>query len=79
MEALLADPVPESLGARWPAEESTAVADELGGGEQLALMVDEPPAVPGATAAATGSLEMEAGVADAAPESGAEKLVVLEE
>ena len=45
MKAMPADPVPESLGARRPAEESTATADELGGRERLASMVNEPAAV----------------------------------
>ena len=46
MEALLADPVPESLGARWPAEESNTVADVLGGGEHLVPMADGSTAMP---------------------------------
>ena len=79
MEAVLADPVPKSPGARRPAEKSTTAADELGGGERLASMVDELAAVPGATAGADGSSEAEAGVADAVLESRVEKPVVLEE
>ena len=79
MEAMPADPIPESPGARWPVEESTAAADELGGGEQLVSMVDKPVAVPGSTAGAAVSSEVEAGVANAMPESGAEKSVEPEE
>ena len=36
METMLVDPVLESLGARRPIVESTAAANELGGGERLA-------------------------------------------
>ena len=64
------DPVPESSGAQWPMEESTAAADGLGGGEQLAPMADESAAMPGVTAGATGSSEVDARVADATPELG---------
>ena len=74
-----ADPVSESPSARRPAEESTAAADELGGRERLASTADEPVVVPGATARATGSLEVEAGVANTMSESRAEKSVVPEE
>ena len=45
----------------------------------MASMVDEPAVVLGAMVGAAGSLEAEVGVADATPESGAEKPVVLEE
>ena len=65
------DPVPESLGARRPMEESTATADGLGDRERLALTVDETAAVPEATARATRSSEAEDGVVNVAPESGA--------
>ena len=75
MEAMSVDPVPESTSARWPAKESTTAADELGGVERLASTADEPAAVPEATAGATGSLEADAGVVDAALESGADKPV----
>ena len=74
VETMPADPFPKSLGARWPTEESTTAADELGDRERLAPM-----AVPGATAGATGSSEVDARVADTTPELGAEKPVVLEE
>ena len=60
-------------------EESTTTADELGYGEWLASMADEPAAMPGAMAGATGSLEVEARVADAVLEFGVEKSVVPEE
>ena len=50
MEAVLADPVPKSPGARRPAEKSTTAADELGGGERLVSTADEPVVVPGAMA-----------------------------
>ena len=78
-EAMPVDPVLKSPGARRPVEESTAAADELGGRERLASTADEPVVVPGATARATGSLEVEAGVADTMSESRAEKPVVPEE
>ena len=68
-----------SSGARWPIEESTAAADVLGGGEQLAPTVDKSAAVPGAMVEAAGSLGVEAGVSHTAPESGAEEPVVLGE
>ena len=64
---------------RWPTEESTAAADGLGGRERLAPTADESAAVLGATVGAAGSLEADAGVADAVPESGAEKPVVPKE
>ena len=66
-EATPADSVLESPGARRPAEEPTAIADGLGGGERLAPMADEQVAVPRATARAAGSSEVDAGVVDAAP------------
>ena len=50
METMPANPIPESPGARWPVEESTAAADELGGRERLASTADEPVVVPGAMA-----------------------------
>ena len=78
-ESVSADPIPKSPGARWPMEESTAAADELGGKERLASMADKPAAVPGEMAGATGPLEVEAGVANAMPETRVEKPVVLEE
>ena len=79
VEAMPADPVLESLGARWHAEESTAATDILSGGEKLASMTDGSMSVPGATAEAAGSSGAEAGVADAALESKAEKPMVPEE
>ena len=45
----------------------------------MATVVDKSMAMPRATAGATGSLEVDARVADAAPESGAEKPMVPEE
>ena len=74
-----AAPVLESPGAQQPAEESTATADGLGGGERLASMVDGSVTVPGATAKAAGSSRAEAGVAEATPEARAEKPVVPKE
>ena len=79
VEEMPADPVRESSGARRPAMESTAAADELGGGERLESTVDEPAAVPGAMAGAAGSLEAETRVVDAALESRAEKPMAPEE
>ena len=78
-EAMLADPVLKSLGARRPVEESTAAADVLGGGEWLSPTADGSTAMPGATEETTGSSEADAGVADAAPESGVGKSVGAEE
>jgi len=57
----------------------TTTADGLGSREWLAMTADESTATPGATAGAAGSLEVDAGVADAVPEPVAEKPVVLEE
>ena len=74
-----ADPVLESQGARCPMEESTAAADGLGDGERFVPMADEPAAVPGVIAGAVGSSEADAGVADVASKSRAEKPVVPEE
>ena len=79
MEAMPADPVLESQGARCPMEESTAAADGLGDGERFVPMADEPAAVPGVIAGAVGSSEADAGVADVASKSRAEKPVVPEE
>jgi len=73
------DPVPESSGTRRPIEESTTTTDGLGGGEQLAPTVGEPAALPRATMGAIGSLEVDARVADTAPESRAKKPVVPKE
>ena len=73
------DPVPESSGTRRPIEESTTTTDGLGGGEQLAPTVGEPAALPRATMGAIGSLEVDARVTDATPESRAEKSVEPEE
>ena len=79
METLSADSVPESPDARWFMEESTTAAGGVEGREQLATMVDESAAMPGATARAAGSSEAEARAADAMPESGAERPAILEE
>ena len=76
---MLADPVPESLGARRPAEESTTTAGGLGSGERLAPMEDRSTTMPGETIEAAGALEADAGVANTTPESGAEKTMVPEE
>ena len=45
----------------------------------MASMANEPTTMPRATVGATGSLEADAGVADATPESRAKKPVVPEE
>ena len=37
-EAMPANSIPESLGARRPTKESTTAADGVGGGERLAMM-----------------------------------------
>ena len=79
MEEVLVDPILESSGAWRSIEESTAATSELGGSEQLALTADGSAMVLGATAEAAGSSTTNAGDADAAPESGAAKLVVPEE
>jgi len=60
-------------------EESSAPAGGVGGDEQLVLMVDGSTAVPGAMAVAAGSLEADAGVDAATPESTADKPVVPKE
>lgn len=65
------DPISESLGARWPAEESTATAGGLGNGEQLAPTMDGSAAMPRAMVETAGSSTTNAGDAGAAPESGA--------
>ena len=79
MEAIPADPVSESPGVQRPLEESTADADELGGRERLASVADEPMAMPRAMVGTTRSSDVDAGVVDAASESGAEKPMVPEE
>ena len=79
MEALLADPVPESTGARRPTEESTATTGGLGGDGQLALMADGSATVHGAMAETARSSMANARDAGAVPESGAAKLVAPEE
>ena len=71
-EEMTVDPIPKSLGARRPTEDSTAVADVLGGGEWLAPTADGSVAMPGAMAEAAGSSEVVARVADATPESTAD-------
>ena len=76
VEAMLVAPVSKSPGARQPAEESTATADGLGGGERLVSTADGSAIVPGATVEATRSSGAKAGVVDTALESEAEKLMV---
>jgi len=78
-EAMPADPVPESPGARRPVEESTAAADVLGGGERLAPSADGSAVMPREMAEAVGSSEADAGVADATLESSVGKPVGPEE
>ena len=73
------DPIPESLGAQQPAEESTGPSAGLGSDERLASTADGSAAAPGATVGTTGSSGAEAAVAGVTPESKAEKPVVLEE
>ena len=67
------DPMPESLVARRPAEESTAATSGLGGGERLA---DGSTMVLAKTAGSSGA---EARAADAAPVFGEEGPAVLVE
>ena len=71
-----ADHVPESPGARRPAEESTAATSD---GERLATMADESAAMSGTTAGATSSSEVEARATDAVLESRTERPIVPEE
>ena len=78
-EAMPAAPVPESPGARQPAEDLTAAVDGLGSSERLASMADGSAMVPRAMAEAAGSSGAEAGVADATPEARVEKPTVPEE
>ena len=73
------DPILESPGGRWPAEESTAAVGGLSDGEQLAPTADGSATVPGATTETTGSLAANAGDIGATPECGAAKPVVPEE
>ena len=69
------DPIPESPGARRPAEESTATTGRLGGGKQLAPMADGSKMMPGATAEIVGSSAANAGEVGATPVAGVEKPV----
>jgi len=78
-EVMPADPILESLGTRWPTEESTATTGGLGSGEWLAPTVDGSATLPGATTEAVGALEAGARATNVAPESGAGRPVVLEE
>ena len=73
------DPILESLGARWPTEESIAAAVRPGGDEQLAPMVDGSAAMPGATAETAGSSAANAGDGGAVPKSGVAKPVAPED
>ena len=79
VEAMPTDPIPESLGSRWPAEESTTTASGLGSGERLVPRADGSVVMPRAMTEAAGALEANAGIVDAASESRAEKPTVLEE
>ena len=76
---MLADPVPESLGARQPMKESTTTADGVGGRERLATMAADAMERPGATAGAGDSLDVGARAVNIALESRAERPVVQEE
>ena len=78
-EAMPIDPVLESSGTRRPTEESITTAGGLDSIEQLAPMADGSAMKPRATIEATGASKADARVADAMPETRAEKLVVLEE
>ena len=75
VEEMPVDPIPESPGARWPAEESTAAAGEFDGGEHLAPTADGSATMPGATVETAGSSAVNAGDAGATPESRAAKPV----
>ena len=79
MEATPTAPVPESLSARQPEEESTAAADGRGDDERVALTMDGSAVVPEATAGTAESSGVEAGVVGDALESRATKPVVLGE
>ena len=78
-EEVAVDPILKSPSARRSAEESAAATGELGGGKELAPMVDGSATVPGAIAEAAGSSRAKARVADTAPESGVKKPVMLEQ
>ena len=78
VEATLATPIPESPRPQQPEEESPAAAGRLGGGEQLALAVDESATIPKATAGTVGSSGAEVGIASDAPESRVVKPMVPE-
>ena len=76
---MLADPVLESPGARWPIEESTTTAGGLGGGERLTPMADGSATMLEETAGIAKSLGVEVGVAGVTPTLGPEKPTVPEE
>ena len=71
METLRTDSVPESLGARRFAKDSTTTADGVGGGERSATTMGDSTEMLGATARAAKSSKAEVGAADSMPESGA--------
>ena len=64
-ETLRIDSVPESLGTRRFAEDSTTTADGVGGGEQSTTTMGDSIEMLGATVRATESSEVGAGAADA--------------
>ena len=78
-ETMLSDSVPESLGARWSTEESTAAAIGVGGGERLATTVVDATEMPRTTARAAKSSEAIAGAADVMPKSETHRLAASEE
>ena len=73
---MLVDPIPKSLVARLPTEESTIAAGGLDGGVRLASMVDGSVMVSEVTMKTAGSSGAEAGATDVTLAFGAEGPVV---
>ena len=79
METLWADSFPESPCASQFAEDSTTVADGVGGRERLATTVDDSIEKPGVTARAAKSSEVGAGAVDDVLKSRTQRPEALEE
>ena len=70
-ETMPAGSVPKSPGAHWSVEESTTVADGVGGGEWLATTAVDVTEMPGAMARAVESSEVETRATDVVSKPGA--------
>ena len=79
MEAMPTDPVLESLGTRWPTEESTTAADGVGSEERLATTAANAMETPRATMGTAETSEVGAGATDVMPKSRAQRPAVSEE